>query len=48
MELLKNEIKDVKDVMVKNIDKLVDRGDHIALLVKKTDRMNNMSSTLRG
>ena len=34
--------------MVKNIDKLVERGDHVALLVKKTDRMNASSLTLRG
>jgi vesicle-associated membrane protein 7 len=35
-----NKIHDVKDVMVKNVEMLLERGEKLELLVDKTDRLN--------
>ena len=35
------QINDVKDVMVQNIEKVLERGEKIELLVDKTDKLNN-------
>lgn len=37
---VKNQIEDVKGVMVENIEKVLERGEKIELLVDKTDRLN--------
>jgi vesicle-associated membrane protein 7 len=37
------EIDSVKDIMVENIDKLLERGEKIELLVDKTDRLNQQA-----
>ena len=38
---VQNQIKDVKNVAMKNIEKVLERGEKIDLLVDKTDRMRN-------
>ena len=38
---VKEEINQVKSVMVQNIDKVLDRGERIELLVDKTDHLQN-------
>ena len=38
---VKEEISQVKNVMVQNIDKVLDRGERIELLVDKTDHLQN-------
>jgi vesicle-associated membrane protein 7 len=40
---VKNQIEDVKDVMVQNIEKVLERGEKIELLVDKTDRLNQQA-----
>jgi len=49
---VKNQIDEVKDVMVQNIEKVLERGEKIELLVDKTDRLNQQAfrfeSTSRG
>ena len=37
------QINDVKDVMVQNIEKVLERGEKIELLVDKTDRLNQQA-----
>lgn len=34
------QIDTVKDVMIENIDRVLERGERIELLVDKTDRLN--------
>ncbi|GMI54788.1 hypothetical protein ScalyP_jg7183 [Parmales sp. scaly parma] len=40
---VKSQIDDVKEVMVKNIEQVLERGDKIELLVDKTDRLNQQA-----
>lgn len=40
---VKGQIEDVKDVMVQNIEKVLERGEKIELLVDKTDRLNQQA-----
>ena len=40
---LKNQIDDVKEGMVQNIEKVLERGEKIELLVDKTDRLNQQA-----
>lgn len=40
LSAVKNQIEDVKGVMVENIEKVLERGEKIELLVDKTDRLN--------
>ena len=40
---VKNELADVKDVMVQSIERVMERGERIELLVDKTDRLNQTS-----
>ena len=40
---VKSQIDEVKDVMVQNIEKLLERGEKIELLVDKTDRLNQQA-----
>ena len=40
---VKNQIEDVKLIMVQNIEKVLERGEKIELLVDKTDRLNQQS-----
>lgn len=40
---LKSQIDDVKDVMVQNIERVLERGEKIELLVDKTDRLNQQA-----
>mmetsp|Transcript_3715 Transcript_3715/g.10813 ORF Transcript_3715/g.10813 Transcript_3715/m.10813 type:complete len:228 (+) Transcript_3715:165-848(+) len=41
--VVKSQIEDVKDVMVQNIEKVLERGEKIELLVDKTDRLNQQA-----
>ena len=43
IERVKNQIDEVKDVMVENIEKVLERGEKIELLVDKTDRLNQQA-----
>ena len=38
-----NKIHDVKDVMVKNVEMLLERGEKLELLVDKTDRLHQQA-----
>lgn len=40
---VKSQIEDVKEVMVQNIEKVLERGEKIELLVDKTDRLNQQA-----
>lgn len=40
---LKSQIEDVKGVMVQNIERVLERGEKIELLVDKTDRLNQQA-----
>jgi vesicle-associated membrane protein 7 len=40
---VKSQIEDVKSVMVQNIEKVLERGEKIELLVDKTDRLNQQA-----
>eukprot|EP00586_Coscinodiscus_wailesii_P021982 CAMPEP_0172496982 /NCGR_PEP_ID=MMETSP1066-20121228/94726_1 /TAXON_ID=671091 /ORGANISM="Coscinodiscus wailesii, Strain CCMP2513" /LENGTH=222 /DNA_ID=CAMNT_0013269549 /DNA_START=198 /DNA_END=866 /DNA_ORIENTATION=+ len=40
---VKGQIEEVKDVMVQNIEKVLERGEKIELLVDKTDRLNQQA-----
>merc|ERR1712072_1475548 len=40
---VKGQIEDVKNVMVENIEKVLERGEKIELLVDKTDRLNQQA-----
>lgn len=37
------QIDTVKDVMIENIDRVLERGERIELLVDKTDRLNQQA-----
>jgi len=41
--LVKSQIEEVKDVMVENIEKVLERGEKIELLVDKTDRLSKQA-----
>jgi len=41
--MVKSQIEDVKGVMVQNIEKILERGEKIELLVDKTDRLNQQA-----
>ena len=43
IDALKNQIDEVKDGMVQNIEKVLERGEKIELLVDKTDRLNQQA-----
>eukprot|EP00591_Stephanopyxis_turris_P007794 CAMPEP_0195522298 /NCGR_PEP_ID=MMETSP0794_2-20130614/20311_1 /TAXON_ID=515487 /ORGANISM="Stephanopyxis turris, Strain CCMP 815" /LENGTH=158 /DNA_ID=CAMNT_0040652019 /DNA_START=346 /DNA_END=822 /DNA_ORIENTATION=+ len=54
IDQVQNQLEEVKGVMVQNIEKVLERGEKIELLVDKTDRLNqqafkfeNSSRTLR-
>ena len=38
---VRNQLEEVKGVMVQNIEKVLERGEKIELLVDKTDKLNN-------
>lgn len=40
MSFLTSELEDLQQIMNENVDKILDRGDRIGLLVNKTDRLN--------
>merc|ERR1719276_453145 len=40
---VKSQIDEVKDTMVQNIEKVLERGEKIELLVDKTDRLNQQA-----
>jgi len=40
---VKSQIEDVKGIMVQNIEKVLERGEKIELLVDKTDRLNQQA-----
>lgn len=40
---VKNQLDDVKNVMVENIEKVLERGEKIELLVDKTDRLSHQA-----
>ena len=44
---LKNNLNEVKDIMVENIDKILEREQKVEILVKKTTTMNQLSSTIK-
>lgn len=41
--VVKSQIEDVKEVMFNNIEKVLERGEKIELLVDKTDRLNQQA-----
>merc|ERR1711862_320750 len=41
--VVRNQIDEVKDIMVQNIEKVLERGEKIELLVDKTDRLNQQA-----
>lgn len=41
--VINNKIHDVKDVMVKNVEMLLERGEKLELLVDKTDRLHQQA-----
>jgi vesicle-associated membrane protein 7 len=43
IDTLKNQIDEVKDGMVQNIEKILERGEKIELLVDRTDRLNQQA-----
>ena len=43
IDALRNQIDDVKEGMVQNIEKVLERGEKIELLVDKTDRLNQQA-----
>lgn len=43
LQSVQAQINDVKGIMVENIEKVLQRGDRIELLVEKTDELNNQS-----
>ena len=43
LSAVKNQIEDVKGHMVENIEKVLERGEKIELLVDKTDRLNQQA-----
>ena len=43
MTTVNNKIHDVKDVMVKNVEMLLERGEKLELLVDKTDRLQQQA-----
>lgn len=45
-ELQKN-VKDVKEIMIENIDKILERGEKIDILVEKTETMAVQSTLLK-
>ena len=40
---VKSQIDNVKDVMISNIDRVLERGEKIELLVDKTDKLNHQA-----
>lgn len=40
---VQSQIDTVKDVMIENIDRVLERGERIELLVDKTDRLNQQA-----
>lgn len=44
---LQGEVSDVKDILVKNIESLAGRGEHLELLVNKTDNLNTSAVTFK-
>lgn len=40
---VQNQIESVKDIMIENIDRVLERGEKIELLVDKTDRLNQQA-----
>lgn len=45
--LAKSEIEQVKNIMVENVERILERGERINLLISKTDRMNNNALAFR-
>ena len=44
---MKKNVSDVKEIMVENIDHILERGEKIDILVKKTETMYVSSTHLR-
>lgn len=47
VDRLKEEIQQVKDVMVSNIESIVERGERLDLLVDKTENLSSESVSFR-
>lgn len=45
--LARQEIEQVKTIMIENVERVLERGERINLLVSKTDRMNNAAVEFR-
>lgn len=45
--LARQEIEDVRTIMIENVERVLERGERINLLVSKTDRMNNQAVEFR-
>lgn len=45
--LARQEIEDVRTVMIENVERVLERGERINLLVSKTDRMNSRAVEFR-
>lgn len=45
--LARQEIEQVKTIMIENVERVLERGERINLLVSKTDRMNNNAVEFR-
>ncbi|CAM6055075.1 unnamed protein product [Sphagnum tenellum] len=47
VERLRDEVQQVKDIMISNIDSIVERGERLELLVDKTEVLSNESVSFR-
>jgi vesicle-associated membrane protein 7 len=48
IENIRNEIEVVKQTMIDNIDKVVERGENLELLIDKSDTLNQSSFRFNG
>lgn len=47
IECIRNDINQVKDIMVSNIDTLLERGERLDLLVDKTENLSSQAVTFK-
>ena len=47
MSKIKNDLNNIKETMVENIDKILERGEKVELLVKKTAQMSAVATGIK-
>ena len=47
VQMVRNEVDRVKDIMVANVETLMDRGERLELLVDKTENLSQHSVSFR-